>query len=135
MSDFLIRLAINAAAVFAAVQLVPGVEFGNLSRDWWKLLAVALILGAVNAYLRPIVRLLALPISLVTMGLVAFVINAALLLLVALVSNQLDLGFTLGGWPDRAFGVDAVVAALLASIVISVVSTLLGLVRTLAPGI
>ncbi len=135
MSDFLVRLAINAVAVFVAVQLVPGVDFEDLSRDWWKLLVVALILGAVNAYLRPIVRLLALPISLMTMGLVAFVINTALLLLVAFLSNELDLGFTLAGWPGGALELDTIVAAFLGSLVITLVSTVLGLVRTLAPGI
>ncbi len=135
MTDFLIRLAVNAVAVFVAIQLVPSARLEDLSTDWWKLLVVALILGAVNAYLRPIVRLLALPVSMMTMGLVAFVINAALLLLVALLSHGLDLGFTLGGWPAEPFELDTLVAAFLASLVISLVSTAVGLARRLTPGI
>ena len=136
MNDFVVRLIISAAAVAVAMLVVPGVRFeGDLSRDWWKLLAVALILGLVNAYLRPIVRLLALPISLFTMGLVALVINVGLLLLVALVSDRFGLGFSLAGWPGGPFELDTIVAALLASIVISIVSTGIGLARTLTPGI
>ena len=136
MNDFVVRLIISAAAVAVAMLVVPGVRFeGDLSRDWWKLLAVALILGLVNAYLRPIVRLLALPISLFSMGLVAIVINVALLLLVAFVSAQFDLGFSLAGWPQGAFEVDTLIAAFLASLVISIVSTGLGLARTLTPGV
>ena len=138
--DFLLKLLISAAAVVVAILVVPGVRIAgvsltNPSADWWKLLVVALILGAVNAYLRPIVKLLALPISLMTMGLVAIVINVAMLLLVAYISGQARLGFSIAGWPGGPFELDTLVAALLASLVISIVSTALGLVRTLTPGI
>ena len=136
VGDFVLRLIISAVAVAAAILIVPGVGFGgDLQREWPKLLGVAVILGLVNAYLRPIVRLLALPISLVTMGLVAFVINVGLLLLVALISDRLGLGFMLAGWPRGPFEADTLVAAFLASLVISIVSTALGLARTLTPGV
>ena len=132
MSDFIVRLLVNAAALAVAVRFVPGVTFPlEAPEDWLSLLGVALIFGLVNSYLRPIVRLLSLPISLLTMGLIGFVINTALLLLVALLADQLDLGFRLGGWPGGPFGIDTIVAAFLASLVISVVSTVLNIV--LAP--
>ena len=124
--DFLIRLVINSAAVMAAVRIVPGVRF-SFGDDWWKLLAVGLVLGAVNSYLRPIVRLLSLPVRLFAIGLVGLAINVAMLLLVALVSRELRLGFSLAGWPGGPFTVEVLVTALLASLVISAVATVLSL--------
>jgi putative membrane protein len=124
--DILIKIGINAVALLAAVELVPGISF-EFGADWWKLLLVALILGVINTYLRPLVRLLALPINLLTMGLVGLLINTALVLLLAIASDQLRLGFTIDGWPTQAFTPQVVWAAFLASIVISVVALVLSL--------
>ena len=112
MIDLVIRVLINAIAVFDATQVVPQIDFA-VGNDWWKLLAVALILALVNSYIRPIVKLLAIPVSFVTLGLVAFLINGAMLLLVALVSNQLGLGFRIGTFPPN-LNADAIVGAVLA---------------------
>ena len=134
MVDLLVKVLINAVAVYAAIQIVPQIKFpaaedlSTLGDNWWKLLAVALILALVNSYLKPILKILSFPITLVSLGLFALVLNALLLLLVALVSNALKLGFTIGGFPPD-FGADAFVGALLGSIVISVVATLLGFVN------
>ncbi|MDQ3870445.1 MAG: phage holin family protein [Chloroflexota bacterium] len=130
MSTLLVRLIINALALVAAVQLVPGVRL-DYRVNPLALVAVALIFAVVNSYLKPIVRLLSLPISFVTLGLVGIVINVAMLLLTAYVSNELRLPFTIAGWPRGPLDLDVIVAALLASLVISVVSTVLSLV--LAP--
>jgi putative membrane protein len=132
--DLLVKVLINAVGVYAAIQLVPQIKFpaaedlSTLGENWWKLLAVALILALVNSYIKPIVKALSFPISLLTLGLFAFVLNAALLLLVAFVSDSFKLGFTIGGFPP-SFTADAFVGALLGSLVISIVSTLLGLVN------
>jgi putative membrane protein len=126
--DLVIRVLINAIGVFAATQVIPQIDF-NFGNDWWKLFAVALILALVNAYIRPIVKLLAIPISLLTLGLITFVINGAMLLLVALASGQLGLGFRIGAFPPN-IDADAVVGAILGSIVISIVSTVLGILNT-----
>jgi putative membrane protein len=125
--DLVIKVLINAAAVWVAVQLVPQITF-DFGSDWWKLLLVALILALVNTYLKPIVKVLSFPITLVTLGLFALVLNALLLLLVALASDQLGLGFAIGGFPPT-FSADAFVGALLGSIVISLVSIALGTVN------
>ena len=131
VSDLIVKVLVNAAALFVAVQVVPDnllrFDFGS---DWWKLLAVALIFALVNSYLRPIVKALSFPISLMTLGLIAFVINAAMLLVTAFVSGELDLGFQVGDFPP-AFTLDTIIGALVGSIVISVVSTLVNL--ALAP--
>jgi len=123
--DLLVKVLINAVAVAITTMVVPGIVF-NYGSDWWKLLAVALILAIVNTYLKPILKVLSFPITLLSMGLFALVLNALLLLLVALISSQLALGFKLGGFPPT-MGIDAFVAALLGSIVISVVSMVLGM--------
>lgn len=122
MVELLVRIVINAAALYVAVQVVPQLSF-SFGNDWWKLLVVALIFALVNSYLRPIVKALSLPISLLTMGLVAFVINAAMLLVVALASDALKLGFQVGGFPP-SLDAEAIVGALLGALVVSVVSTL-----------
>jgi putative membrane protein len=122
--ELIVKILINAAALFVAVQLLPdnllSFDFGN---DWWKLLAVALVFALVNSYIKPIVKALSMPIGLMTLGLVAFVINAAMLLLVAFLSNQLKLGFKVGDFPP-SFTSDTIVGALVGAFIISVVSTL-----------
>jgi putative membrane protein len=130
VAEIAIRTLVNAVALIAAVRLVPGAEFTG---DWLQLAAVAFIFGLVNAYLRPIVRLLSLPLNLLFFGLVGFAINTALLLLLALVSGELQLGFTLDGWPAAALDIDVIVTAFLAALVISVVSSVLAFVRLLTP--
>lgn len=128
MSDLIVKVIVNAVGVFAAIQLVPQIKFA-FGEDWWKLLAVALILALVNSYLKPILKVLSFPITLMTLGLFALVLNAVMLLLVAFVSDQLGLGFTIDKFPPN-FTADAFIGALLGSIVISVVATLLGMVNS-----
>jgi putative membrane protein len=126
--DLLVKVLINAVGVWAAIQVVPQIDFA-FGNDWWKLLAVALILAIVNSYLKPILQALSFPITLLSMGLFSLVLNALLLLLVALVSNQLSLGFSIGGFPPD-LNADAFIGALFGSIIISIVSTVLGMVNT-----
>ena len=127
MVELVIRILINAAALWVAVQVLPdnllSFSFGN---DWWKLLAVALVFALVNSYIKPIVKALSFPISMMTLGLVAFVINAALLLLVAFVSGALKIPFKVGDFPPNITA-DTLVGALLGAVIISVVSTLASL--------
>jgi putative membrane protein len=127
----LIRIVVNALALVAAVRLVPGAAFEG---DLLQLVAVAAIFGLINAFLRPVVKLLSLPLNLLSFGLVGFAINTGLLLLLALISGELALGFTLGGWPEGAFDLDVVVAAFLTSLVVSAVSAAMAFVRLVVPG-
>ncbi len=128
MVDLVVKTLVNAVGVWAAIQIVPHIEF-DWGDDWTKLVGVALILALVNSYLKPIAKVLSFPVNLVSLGLFTFVINAMLLLLVALISDQFSLGFTIGGFPPE-FGPDAFIGALLGSVVISIVSTVLGLLNT-----
>jgi putative membrane protein len=117
--DRVIQVLINAAALYVAQLLVDGVDFDfNQEGAWWQFLLVALIFGLVNTFLKPILRILTLPITMVTLGLFLLVINALLLLLVGWISSELSLGFTVTGF----------IPAILGSIVISIVGFLLSMV-------
>ena len=131
MLDIAIRVVINAIAFIAAVYIVPRTDF----TDVVKLVAVAAIFGLVNAYLRPIVKLLSLPLTLLTFGLVGLIINIAMVLITAFISDSLKLGFRLADWPPGEITVSVIITALLVSLVVSVVSALLALVRLVTPRI
>jgi len=109
MRNFVIRLFVNALALSAAAYVVNGI---TLSGGFGDVLLVALIFGLVNALLKPIVFLLSLPFLLLTLGLFAFVVNGAMLLLTARLTEHL--------------AVSGLGAAILGSIVISLVSMVLG---------
>ena len=111
---FVLRLLINAAALWVAIQLIDGIEHRG---TWWSLLIVALVFGVLNASIRPLLKLLTIPLLIVTLGLFIFVINALMLLLTGWVSGVLNLGFYVGGFWD----------AFLGGLVVSVVSLVLSL--------
>ena len=117
--DRVIQVLINAAALYVAQLLVEGVDF-DFSQEgaWWQFLLVALIFGLVNTFLKPVLRILTLPITMVTLGLFLVVINAFLLWLTGVISEQLALGLE----------VDGFLPALLGAIVISIVGLLLSMV-------
>jgi putative membrane protein len=117
--DYVIQILINAAALYVAQLLIDGVDFDfGQENAWLSFLLVALIFGLVNTFLKPVLRILTLPITIITVGLFLLVLNALLLLLVGAISSELRLGFT----------VDGFLPALLGSIVISIVGLLLSMV-------
>ena len=132
MIDLLVKIIINAIGVYVAVLLVPQINFpaaDNLMKfenNWWHVVVVALILALINAYVKPILRVLSFPITLVSMGLFALVLNAFLLLFVAFLAGYVEVNFSIGGFPPN-FTADSFVGALLGSIVISIVSIVLGM--------
>jgi putative membrane protein len=107
MRGFLIRVLIVAAGLWVATKLVPGVEITG----GWALLFAALALGIVNAFVRPVLVILTLPLTLLTLGLFLLVINAAML---SLVAWMLD-GFTVAGFWSALFG--AIVVSITAWVV------------------
>ena len=106
MIGFVLRLLVVALGLWLASEWVPGIEVKGL----WTLLGAALLLGVVNAVVRPLLVILTLPITVLTLGLFLLVINAAML---GLVAGMFD-NFTIAG-----FG-----PALLGSIVVSLVGWL-----------
>jgi putative membrane protein len=92
MEGFLIRAVVVGIGLWLAAQIVPGIEF----RSTETLIAGALLLGIVNAFVRPLVVILTLPITLLTLGLFLLVINALMIELVAYFLK----GFVVAGfWP------------------------------------
>lgn len=75
----LVNVVLRSLAVAAAAYLLPGIHVAN----WWTAVVVALVLGILNAILKPILVILTLPIGILTLGLFTLVINAAIVLLVA----------------------------------------------------
>ena len=132
MIDLLVKILINAVAVYVAVLVVPQINFPaaqNLLKfegNWWHVVVVALILALINAYVKPILKVLSFPITLLSMGLFALVLNAFLLLFVAFLAGYAEVNFSIGGFPP-SFTADSFVGALLGSIVISIVTIALGM--------
>jgi len=79
MKGFLVRLVITAFGLWAAATIVPGVEIVG----WQALLVAALLLGIVNAVIRPIILILTLPLTVLTLGLFILVVNGISLTIVA----------------------------------------------------
>lgn len=117
--DRIVQLLINAGALYVAVLLVPNLDFALDTDDaWLKFLVVAFIFGLVNTFVRPVLRILTFPITLMTLGLFLIIINALMLLLTGVISDELNLGLTVGDF----------LAALLGAIIISLVGFALSMV-------
>lgn len=102
MQYLLIKWFINAAALFAVVHIFPHVRVNN----WQTLLVAALVLGLLNAFLRPIIVLLTLPINLLSLGLFTLVING----LIFFLASRFVPGFTISSfweafWAALAFSI------------------------------
>lgn len=113
---FLLTWLGTAAALWIAVWMIDGFDFTGA---WWQFLIVAAILGLANAIVKPILRLLSLPIVVLTLGLFLIVVNALVLQLVVWLSDAMDLGLTSDGFFWDTF---------LASIVVSLAGWLIGVI-------
>jgi putative membrane protein len=108
----LVRILINAAALWVAATIVPGVDY---SGGWLPFLGVAMIFGVVNTVIRPLTWILTFPFILVTLGLFLLVINGLMLWLTSAMSSALNLGFHVRGFWAAFWG----------ALVVSLVSTAL----------
>ncbi|HET6212036.1 MAG TPA: phage holin family protein [Micromonosporaceae bacterium] len=103
----LIRLGITAVALWVATLIVNGIELGGDStvKKVFTLLAVAVIFGLVNAVLRPIIKTVGCMFYVLTLGLVALVVNGALFMFTSWIAGQLDLPFHVDKfWPTAVLG-------------------------------
>jgi putative membrane protein len=116
----LVRLLASAVALAVAAGLVDGISVGpGTDRERvLTLLGVAIIFGLVNAFVRPILRLLTLPLVVLTLGLFLLVLNALMLLLTEWIAKQFDL----------AFQVDGFWSAVLGALIVTIVSFLISIV-------
>jgi putative membrane protein len=111
---FLTRLLVNAAALWVATHVVPGVSY---SGDWLSFLLVAVVFGVVNAFIRPVAKILTFPLIIVTLGIFALVVNGLMLWLTSSLSTALGLGLHVSGFWAAFWG----------ALVVSIVSTILSM--------
>ncbi|MFD7460579.1 MULTISPECIES: phage holin family protein [unclassified Streptomyces] len=120
MMNFLVKTIANAGALAVAVWLLDKITLtgDSTGKKVGTLLMVALIFGLVNFLVKPIVKLLSLPLLILTLGLFTLVVNALMLLLTSWLADKLDIGFHVEGfW-----------TAVLGGLIISIVSWALNVV-------
>jgi len=118
MQKFLIRLGINAVALYAALTILNGKGITLASNTWVNIIILALIFGVINATLKPVLMIMGCPFLILTLGLGTLLINTALFALVGWIGSLFNVGFTVSGfWP-----------AFLGALIVSIVSFLLGII-------
>lgn len=124
MRGIIIKVIVNAVAIWVATAIVPGVglsESGSTGRLVLSYAVVGALFGVVNALIKPVVVILALPFYIVTLGLMAFVVNALMLKVVDWLSGGLGVDFSSGPFFWSTIG-----AAVVVSIVSMVLNVLVG---------
>jgi putative membrane protein len=109
----ILRLLINAAALWATARFVNGISY---SGSWPGLLGLALVFGTVNTFIKPILSFFSFPITILTLGLFTLVINALMLMVTAWLAVRVGIAFT----------VDGFVPALIGALCVSLLSMVLG---------
>jgi putative membrane protein len=120
VQSFLARVVVSGIAIWIAAAIVPGVQLGEapFTDQALTVLVVALIFGAVNAVLGPMLRVLTFPLFVLTLGLFSLVVNALLLWFTAWLAEQVNLAFSVAGFWAAFFG----------GLVVSLVTVLIGAV-------
>lgn len=115
MTRLILRLAINALALYLAIgtDLIPGIQ--SEATEWWAFVLLGLLFGLVNALVGPILKLLTCPLIVLTLGLFSLVINAFLFWLTGQIGQIFDIGFT----------VEGILPALLGGLLVGVVNAIL----------
>jgi putative membrane protein len=111
---FVIRLLVNAAALWVATHLVDGVTYTG---GWIPFLGVALVFGFVNAFIRPVAKVFTFPLIILTLGIFALVVNGLMLWLTSRLSGAMGLGFHVDGFWAAFWG----------ALVVSIIGTLLSM--------
>jgi len=130
LRGFVVGTIVTAIAFYVLAKALPqytSFDMVTYDGELYGIVVLALIFGLVNASIGRIVRLLALPISFMTMGLIGFVINAALLLVTAFIADAAKFDLTVGDFPPDLLTADTLVAAVVGAIVLSLVSTVVRL--------
>ena len=110
--QFAIRVAGNALAAWLTVWLVPGLNFDG---EWWWFVVFGLVIGFTNAFIKPLAKLLTLPIRILTLGLFTLVVNVALFAALIWLGEAADSGLTS----------DSLWATLLGGLVLTIIASIL----------
>ncbi|HSM24483.1 MAG TPA: phage holin family protein [Anaerolineaceae bacterium] len=115
MKKILIRLGINAIALYAAVALLDGRGINPQTDNWISFIWLALIFGLVNAIIKPMLVVMSCPLLILTLGLGTLIINTLMFMMAGWIGTQFQIGFT----------VDSFWAGFLGAIIVSVISFIL----------
>lgn len=124
MLGFIISAIVAGIAFLVTAQVLPEITIGG---DIPALAVTVVIFGVVNALVKPIVQILSLPLRWATLGLFGVVINGGLLLLTAWLAGELDNEFSIAGFPPD-LSIEALAYAVVGALIISAVTTVVGLV-------
>jgi putative membrane protein len=124
MIGIVTKIVGTGLALWVTTLLYKDISFGA-SPSVSSVLVVAAIFGLVNAFLKPALKIVSFPLSLVTLGLFGIVVNGVLLLVLAALAEAAGLKFVVGGFPPK-LGADALVSAVIGGVVLSVVSMVIG---------
>ncbi len=121
--NFALQTVINAVALWVAAWAIPGITFGggSTAKVLETVVLVALIFGIVNVFIKPLLKLISLPLIILTLGLFVFIVNALMLELTSWLAGKLDLAFHV-----ESFFWDAVLGGL----IVTFVSMLLSFIKT-----
>lgn len=121
---FIIGTIATAITFAIVIYLLPQIDFGG---DVVSLIILAVIAGLVNGLIKPVIKIFSFPLTMMTFGLFGIIINAGLLLLIAVVADIVGIDFTVGGFPPD-FGLGTIVAALIGGIAITIVGSIVNMV-------
>ncbi len=126
MKGFIVGTIVTAIAFYVVTEFLP--EFITYEGSPVELLVLSAIFGLVNGFIGPIVRMFTLPLTVMTLGLVGFLINAGLLLLTAFIATDVGLDLTVGQFPPTLLSVDTIISAVIGAVLLSLVSSAVRLV-------
>ncbi len=125
MTGIVIRVLVNAVALWITTHIVTELSFGP-DATIPGIIGVAIVFGLVNSFIRPVLKVLTFPLTILTLGLFGLLVNGVLLLIVAALSDAFGLHFTVGGYPPD-LSPSAIWWAIVGSIVLGIVSAILNM--------
>lgn len=125
MIGFAVETIGTAVALWVTSLVYSDISFGK-HPEIWAVVVVAIVVGLANALVKPVLKILTLPVSLVTLGLSGLVVNGVVLLGVAFIAEKLKITFTIGHFP-HTIDTTTIAAAVIGAVVLSVVSLVIGL--------
>ncbi len=126
MKGIVLSIAATAIAFAILTMILPQVKYDG---DPVHLVVIAALFGVVNGLVKPVVKLLSFPINFLTMGLFGLAVNVILFMGVAYLSDRVvNVQFSIAGWPGHGLTFDVIGTAIVASIVLGVLTAVVGLV-------
>ncbi len=125
MTGIVIRILVNAVALWITTHIVTELSFGSRATIL-GIIGVAIVFGLVNAFIRPVLKIMTFPLTILSLGLFGLLVNGILLLIVAALSDAFGLHFTVGGYPPD-LTLSSLWWAIVGSIVLSIVSAILNM--------